>query len=132
MALGGRQSMWGYNNQPTVSFDVSRCVGEEARLDQNMWGGHQLPIVLGDELINEKIERRETGRPLALDARHLMGGHNNQIKVGGEEMRLERNVWGGVVSLFAGGKLNENKKRKKIRLGLGRPPDNEITLHQKP
>jgi hypothetical protein len=38
--------------------------------------------------------------------RLLIGGHNNQIKVGvdaggdvGEETRPGRNVWGGVVSL---------------------------------
>ncbi len=47
------------------------------------------------------------GRPLALDGRCLMGGHNNQPKVGvnggggiGEETQLGRNVWGGVVSSF--------------------------------
>ncbi len=40
------------------------------------------------------------GRPLALDGRHLMGGHNNQLQVvvngeGGviEETRLGWNVW---------------------------------------
>ena len=56
-------------------------------------------------LIEEK--NREMGGPLALDDRHLMGGHNNRPKVsinGGrgieEERRPGRNVWGGVVSLL--------------------------------
>ncbi len=47
------------------------------------------------------------GGPLALDGCCLMGGHNNQPKVGidggrdiEEERRPGRNVWGGVVSLL--------------------------------
>jgi hypothetical protein len=47
------------------------------------------------------------GGPLASDGRHLMGGHNNQPKVGidggsgiEEERRPGRNVWGDVVSLL--------------------------------
>ena len=58
--------------------DVRGCVGEEARLGQNVWGG-QLPAAWGVKLINEK--NRDMGGPLALDGRHLMGGHNNQPKV---------------------------------------------------
>ena len=47
------------------------------------------------------------GGPLALDGRRLMGGHNNQPKVGidggrgiEEERRSGRNMWGGVVSCY--------------------------------
>jgi hypothetical protein len=58
---------------------------------------------LGWDLIDKK--NREMGGSFALDGRCLMGGHNNQPKVGinggrgiEEERRLGRNVWGGVVS----------------------------------
>jgi hypothetical protein len=61
------------------SVDVRGCVGEEGRPGQNVWGG-RLPIVWGGILI-DKINR-EMGGPLALDSRHLMGGHNNQPNVG--------------------------------------------------
>ena len=80
--------------------DVRGCVGEEARLGRNVWGG-RLPVVWGVEIIDEKY--REMGGPLALDGRRLMGGHNNQPKVvvngaGGvrEETRPGRNVWGSL------------------------------------
>ena len=55
--------------------------------------------------VNRAIKNREMGGPLALDGRHLKGGHNNQIKVGfdvgggvGDERRPGRKVWGVVVS----------------------------------
>jgi hypothetical protein len=62
---------------------VRGCIGEDARLGWNMWGG-RLPIVMGVKLLDEK--NREMGGPLALDGCHLMWGHNNQPKVvvGGE------------------------------------------------
>jgi hypothetical protein len=67
-----------------------------------VWGG-RLPVVWGGILIGE--ENREMGGPLALDGRRLMGGHNNQPKVGidgGRGIKEERqpgwNKWGGVVS----------------------------------
>jgi hypothetical protein len=92
--------------------DVRGCVGEEARPGQNVWGG-RLPAFWGGILINKK--NREMGGPLALDGRRLMGGHNNQPKVGidggrgiEEERQLEQNVWGGVVSLL--GAANRQKK----------------------
>ena len=82
--------------------NVRGCVGEEARPGQNMWGG-RLPVIWGGILIDKK--NREMGGPLALDGCHLMGGHNNQPKVGidggrgiEEERQTGRNVWGGVVS----------------------------------
>ncbi len=59
--------------------DIRGCVGEEARLGQNVWGG-RLPIVWGGILIGERNSKM--GGPLALDGRRLMGGHNNQPKVG--------------------------------------------------
>ncbi len=62
----------------TDGVNIRGCVGEEARLGQNMWGG-QLPVVWGVKLIDEK--NREMGGPLALDDRHLMWGHNNQPEV---------------------------------------------------
>jgi hypothetical protein len=82
--------------------DVRGCVGEEKRLGRNVLGG-RLPVVWGVELIDQK--NREMGGPLALDGRHLMGGHNNQPKVVvdgeggvGEETRPGpvRNVWGSL------------------------------------
>jgi hypothetical protein len=36
--------------------EVRGCVGEEARLGRNVWGG-RLPIIKGVELIDKKIER---------------------------------------------------------------------------
>ncbi len=83
--------------------DVRGCIREEARPGRNVWGGW-LPIVWGGILIDKK--NREMREPFALDSRCLMGGHNNQPKVGinsgrgnEEERRPGRDVWGGVVSL---------------------------------
>ncbi len=50
--------------------DIRGCVGEEARLGQNVWGG-RLPIVWGGIFIDKK--NSEMGGPLALDGRRLMG-----------------------------------------------------------
>ncbi len=72
------------------------------------------------------------GGPLALDGRHLMGGHNNQPKVGidgGRGIEEERgpgwNVWGSVVSLLEAANQRRKKTTKKIRRGLRQPPTNE-------
>ena len=54
----------------------------------------------------ERQKNKEMGGPLAFDGRHLMGGHNNQIKVGvdvgggdwREEATTDECVGGGVVS----------------------------------
>jgi hypothetical protein len=96
------------------SVNVRVCIGEEARLGQNVWGG-QLPVTWGVELIDEKD--REMGGPLALDGHHLMWGHNNQPKVivngeGGirEEMRPGQNVWGTLSHC-----LGCQMKRQKIK-----------------
>jgi hypothetical protein len=104
LALGGRHFINMNNNQMEDGVKVRGCVGEEARLGRNVWGG-QLPIVWGGILIDEK--NREMGGPFALDGRRLMGGHNNQPKVGiggrrgiAQETQPGRNVWGGVVSLL--------------------------------
>ncbi len=104
LALGGRRFININNNQMEDSVNVRECIGEEARPGQNMWGG-RLPIMWGGILINEK--NREMGGPFALDGRRLIGGHNNQPKVGidggrgnEEERQLGQNVWGGVVSLL--------------------------------
>ncbi len=56
MALGGRRFKCLYNNQMGDGDDVRGCVGEEARLGRNVWGG-RLPIVWGVKLIDKKIER---------------------------------------------------------------------------
>jgi hypothetical protein len=93
--------------------NVRGCIGEEARLGRNMWGGW-LPIIWGGILIDEK--NREMGGPFALDGCRLMGGHNIQPKFGinggrgiEEERRPGWNVWGGVVSLLGAA----NRRRKK-------------------
>jgi hypothetical protein len=96
---------------------VKGCVGEEARLGRNVWGG-RLPVVWGVKIIDEK--NREMGGPLALDGRHLMWGHNNQLKVVvnseggvGEETRPGRKRVGDVFPLFGvsnGAAKNKNKK----------------------
>ncbi len=92
--------------------NVRGCIGEEARLGRNMWGG-RLPIVWGGILIDE--QNREMGGPFALNGRRLMGGHNNQPIVGinggrgiEEDRQPGRNVWGGVVSLL--GAANQQRK----------------------
>ncbi len=96
MALGGRCFININNNQMEDGVDIRGCAGEEARPGWNVWGG-RLPIVWGGILIDKK--NREMGGPFALDGRHLMGGHNNQPKVGidggrgiEEERQLGRNV----------------------------------------
>ncbi len=93
---------------------VKGCVGEEARLGRNVWGG-RLPVVWGDEIIDKK--NREMGGPLALDGRHLMWGHNNQPKVvvdgeGGirEETRPGRNEW-GMLSHCLGRRMKVSDKK---------------------
>jgi hypothetical protein len=104
LALGGCRFININNNQMEDSVDIRGCIGEGARLGWNVWGG-RLPIVWGGILIDEK--NRELGRSLALDGCCLMGGHNNQPKVGidgwrgiEEERQPGQNVWGGVVSLL--------------------------------
>jgi hypothetical protein len=89
--------------------------------------------------INQQ-KNKEMGGPFALDGRRLMGGHNNQPKVGinggrgiEEERQPGRNVWGGVISLLGAANRQRNKKPTKIRCGLRRPPTNEnhTTTNQK-
>ncbi len=72
------------------------------------------------------------GGPFALDGRRLMGGHNNQPKVGinvgrgiEEERQPGQNVWGGVVSLLGAANQQRKKTTMKIHRGLRRPPTNE-------
>ena len=67
--------------------------------------GRTVALRLGRLIEKKKIERG-VGR-LHCGGWLLIGGHNNQIKVGvnvggdvGEERRPGRNVWGGVVSLY--------------------------------
>ncbi len=102
MALGGRHFININNNQMEDGVNVKGCVGEEARLGRNVWGG-RLPLIWGGILIDKK--NRDMGGPFALDGRRLMEGHNNQPKVGindgrgiEEERQPGKNVWGGVVS----------------------------------
>jgi hypothetical protein len=72
--------------------------------------------------------------------RLLIGGHNNQIKVGvdvggdvGEETRPGRNVWGGVVSLNRALNRRRKKIQNKTRCGLRWLPTSETkaTTNQK-
>ena len=96
--------------------DMKGCIGEEARPGWNVWGGW-LPVFWGGILIDKKYI--EMGGPFALDGCCLMGGHNNQPKVGindgrgiEEERRPGRNMGGGGVSLLGAanrGKNNNNK-----------------------
>ncbi len=79
MALGGHRFININNNQMEDSVDIRGCIGEEGRPGQNVWR-EWLPIVWGGILIDEK--NREMGGPFALDGHRLMGGHNNQPKVG--------------------------------------------------
>jgi hypothetical protein len=65
------------------------------------------------KLSNKKI--KVMGGPLALDGCRLMGGHNNQPKVGvnsgggvGDEKQPTQNVW-GVLSLFSGRQIEQQK-----------------------
>ncbi len=113
MALGGRRFININDNQLEDGVNVRGCIGEEARPGQNVWRG-RLPIVWGRILINKK--NREMGGHLALDGCHLMGGHNNQPKVGidggrgiEEKRRPGRNVWGGCC-LFAWSSKSMKKK----------------------
>jgi hypothetical protein len=79
LALGGRRFNKINNNQMEDGVDMKGCIGEEARLGRNVWGGW-LPVFWGGKLIDKK--NREMGGPFALDGRRLMEGHNNQHKVG--------------------------------------------------
>ena len=65
------------------------------------------------------------GRPLALDGRHLMWGHNNQPKVVvdseggvGEETRPGRNVWGTLSHCLGRRMEASDKKHKKMGWAL--------------
>jgi hypothetical protein len=129
LALGGHRFININNNQMEDGVNVGGCIGVEARPGQNMWGG-RLPIIWGGILIDKK--NIEMGGPLALDGRHLMGGHNNQPTFGingGRGIEEERqsgwNVWGGVVSLLGAVNRRRKKMTTKIRCGLRRPPMNE-------
>ncbi len=62
LALGGRLFKCLSNNQMGDGDGVRGCVGEEARLGQNVWGG-RLPVVWGIALIEKN---RENGRTLGL------------------------------------------------------------------
>ena len=44
LALGGRQLMGEYNNQPIVGFDVRGCDEEETWLGWYVWGGLSLVV----------------------------------------------------------------------------------------
>ncbi len=89
--------------------------------------------------INQQ-KNREMGGPFALDGCRLMGGHNNQPKVGidggrgiEKERRLGQNVWGGVVSLLGAANQPRKSTTTKICCGLRQLPTNEnhTTTNQK-
>jgi hypothetical protein len=80
------------------------------------------------------------GGSFAIDGCHLMGGHNNQPKVGidgergiEEERQPGQNMWGGVVSLLGAENRQRKKTTMKLHHGLRRPPTNEnyTTTNQK-
>ncbi len=129
MALGGCRFININNNQMEDGVNVRGCIGEEVRPGRNVWGGW-LPVVWGGILIYKKNSKM--GGPFALDGRRLMGGHNNQPKVGisggrgiKEERRPGWNVWGGVVSSLGATNQRRKKTTTKIRRGLRQPPMNE-------
>jgi hypothetical protein len=137
LALGGRRFININNNQMEDGVEIRGCVGEEVSPGRNVWGGW-LPIVWDGIFIDEK--NSEMGGPMALDGRRLMGGHNNQPKVGidggrgiEEERRPGRNMWGGVVSSLGAANRRRKKMTTKIRRGLRRPPTNKnhTTTNQK-
>jgi hypothetical protein len=122
LALGGRRFININNNQMEDGVNVRGYVGEEARPGRNVWGG-RLPVVWGGILIDEN--NREMGGPFVLDGRRLMGGHNNQPKVGinggrgiEEERGPGRNVWGGVVSLLGAANQRRKKRQQKHIVAL--------------
>jgi hypothetical protein len=84
LALDGRRFININNNQMEDGVKIRGCVGEEARPGWNVWGG-RLPIVWCGILMDDN--NREMGGLLALDGRRLMGGHNNQSKVGIDSWR---------------------------------------------
>jgi hypothetical protein len=137
LALGGHRFININNNQIDEGVDVSGCIEEEVRPGWNVWGG-RFPIIWGGIIIEE--ENSEMGGPLALDGRHLMGGHNNQPKVGveggkgtEEERRPGRNMWGGVVTVLGAANRQRKKTTTKIRCGPRWLPTNEnhTTTNQK-
>ena len=75
MALGGRRFKCLNNNQMGDSDDVRGCVGEEARLGRNVWGG-RLPVVWGVELIDKTNRERKLSSKVrgALERRRDWGG----------------------------------------------------------
>ncbi len=56
LALGGHRFKCLNNNQMGDGDEVRGCVGEEAMLGRNVWGG-RLPVVWEVELIDKKIDR---------------------------------------------------------------------------
>jgi hypothetical protein len=137
LALGGHRFINISNNQIEDGVNIRGCIGEEARRGWKVWGG-RLPIVWGGILFDKKY--RAMGGPLALDGRRLMGGHNNQPKVGinggrgiEEERRPGRNVWGGVVSLLGAANRQRKKTTTKIHCGLRwlQTNENHTTTNQK-
>ncbi len=96
--------------------------------------GLTVALCLGRLIENKKIEKG-MGR-LHCGGRLLIGGRNNQIKVGvdvfegdvGEETRPGRNVWGGCCLFLLGVELKGNKKTKILNaMALKWPPDDKIT-----
>ncbi len=114
--------------------DVRGCTGEEARPGQNVWGG-RLPVIWTGIVIDKK--NREMGGPLAFNGHRLMGGHNNQPKVGinggrgiEEERRLGRNMWGGVVSLL--GVVNQQRKKQQQKYVVALDGCQRMKITQQP
>ena len=114
--------------------NVKGCVGEEVRPGRNVWGG-RLPVIWGEILINKKNSKM--GGPFALDGRRLMGGHNNQPKVGinsgrgiEEKRRPGRNMWGGVVSLL--GVANRQRKKTTTKYVVAIDGRRQMKITQQP
>jgi hypothetical protein len=80
MAVGGRRSIWGHNNQPKVGVGDGRDIGEGARQRQNVCGG-RFAIVWGGKL-SGKNKQKKIRRGLRWPQNDVKK-HNNQPKMSG-------------------------------------------------
>ncbi len=111
LALGGLRFININNNQMEDGVDVKGCVGEEAWLGWNVWGG-RLPVIWGGILIDKN--NREMGGPFALDGRRLDTTTNQKLALTMEGILKRRGnqggTFGGVLSLHLERRINKEKK----------------------
>ena len=91
MALGGRGFKCVNNNQMGDSDDVRGCIGEEARLGQNVWGGwlrtgpglRWLPSRKSYTTTNQEQEATAKGGMKGMHDEQEVRGKHNTIVSGG-------------------------------------------------